>query len=118
VGAADERVANYPTNAPDLCLLLGPRDEAYFVCQATKVTKTRGAVESMIYVVIHRAHDAWTCVYRIVDDGRPGWLTIYVEQDFRGAQAEQAREWAQATFLSTRADAGTWRDRLVWRHEF
>ena len=73
--------------APDLDLLLSPEDSAEFVGLADWRRRDGRVEASQLWLVLHRRHGAWTHVYRVVPDRRPGHLAVYLER----AEAGDAR---------------------------
>ncbi|WP_198377448.1 hypothetical protein [Neoroseomonas rubea] len=82
--------------APDLALLLGPRDRAEFVAFCDWTTRRRRCEPSWLYVVLHRGHGDWTHAYRVVPDRRPGHLAVYLERAAEGDCRAALAEWLRA----------------------
>ena len=70
---------------PDLTLILGPEDEAHFLCPAA------GVGQGAYWAVIHRRHGAWTHLYRIAQDRVSQRLLVHLVAYFEGECLEQAR---------------------------
>ncbi|WP_254020056.1 hypothetical protein [Mesorhizobium escarrei] len=90
---------------PNLALLLNPEDEAHFVTVCETATGDQAGVgshakqPSFLYVVVHRRYGAWTHLYRVASDGRPGRLLVYLEMIFLGERLAEAKDWARRNLL-------------------
>ena len=97
---------------PDLSLFIGPRDDVVFVCASSHAGIGWRGKGGLIYVVVHRSHGAWTHVYRVVQDqrpgGSPGRLMVFVEKIIEGEQTAAACAWARGSFAGSGVE-----DRLV-----
>ena len=83
---------------PDLSLLVGPGDEAALLGHCVHADKRGREAACLIYVAVHRRGEAWTHVYRVVADRRPGHLMVFMEKALPGEQADAATGWARAKF--------------------
>ena len=88
---------------PDLSLFVGVRDEVMFVCESRNAASGWRGKGGLIYVVVHRSHGAWTHVYRVVRDHRPGRLAVFVEKVIEGEQGGAACIWARDHFAASGA---------------
>jgi hypothetical protein len=79
--------------APDLDLLLSPGDLAEFVAMRDWMRRDGRVEASMLWVVLHRRHGAWTHAYRVVRDRRPGQLAVYLERAEPGDRRAALRAW-------------------------
>jgi hypothetical protein len=70
---------------PDLTLILGPEDEAHFLCPAA------GVGQGAYWAVIHRRHGAWTHLYRIAQDRFSQRLLVHLVAYLEGECLEEAR---------------------------
>ncbi|HEY4163960.1 MAG TPA: hypothetical protein VGM59_12925 [Dongiaceae bacterium] len=84
--------------APDLSLIIGPEDDATFVMDCLHRNRRGIAERSLVYVVVHRRYGLWTHVYRVVPEGSPAALTVYLEKAIEGEAVNQARDWAIGKF--------------------
>ena len=79
-------------NTGDLPLITGPLDEVRYVGFCHWKRRFSRPERSHVYVVAHRGlgnekndqPSAWTHVYRIVDDSRPGRHVVYLEAVLNG----------------------------------
>jgi hypothetical protein len=83
---------------PDLRLLVGPGDEASLLGSCMHADACGRPVPCLIYVAVHRRAEAWTHVYRVVRDRRPGHLTVFMAKALPGAQPDEAAGWARRKF--------------------
>lgn len=81
------------TTAPDLALLLAPGDEVEFVALCAWTTRMGRIETSWLYVVLHQGRGAWTHAYRVVPEGRPGHLAVYLERAEEGDRRAALRAW-------------------------
>lgn len=77
---------------PDLSLLIGPKDQAEFVGYADWRRRC-GRPEPCLLYVIHHAEGDWTSACRLVRDGRPGHLSLFVEATRDGDRRAELRAW-------------------------
>ncbi len=83
---------------PDLSLLVGPGDEAMLLGSCVHSDGRGRALPCLVYVAVHRRGEAWTHVYRVVPDRRPGHLAVFMEKALPGVQADEAAAWARSRF--------------------
>ena len=83
---------------PDLSLLVGPGDEAALLGHCLHADARGCSIPCLIYVAVHRRGEAWTHVYRVVADRRPGHLMVFMEKALPGVEPEVASAWARERF--------------------
>lgn len=86
--------------SPDLSLFVGNADDVVFVCPSAHADRSWRGKGGLIYVVVHRSHGAWTHVYRVVRDPRPGRLAVFVEKVIEGDHVAAACAWARVSFAA------------------
>jgi hypothetical protein len=84
--------------APDLTLIIGPEDDATFITGCLTRNRRGIAERSLIYAVVHRRFGLWTHVYRVVPEGSPSALTVYLEKAMEGDAVARASDWAMEKF--------------------
>ncbi|HYG87099.1 MAG TPA: hypothetical protein VD978_12645 [Azospirillum sp.] len=84
------------TAAPDLSLVLGPDDSAYYVATCEPPKKGGRYVRATLHVVVHRRYGAWTHVYRVLQEEQPNRLLVHLDKVFEGDRVAEARRWALA----------------------
>lgn len=84
---------------PDLSLLIGPRDRAEFVAFGDWRRRCGRREPCLLYVIHHAASDwagsDWTSACRLVRDGRPGHLSLFVEATRDGDARAELRAWLE-----------------------
>jgi hypothetical protein len=83
---------------PDLSLIIGPEDDATFITDCLHRNRRGIAERSLVYAVVNRRFGLWTHVYRVVPEGSPAALTVYLEKAIEGEAVTEARAWAMEKF--------------------